>query len=144
MARSSIRGLIAFVLATAVGACQASSWVVLGGKRFDVEVAVTPQEQARGLMFREELPADHGMLFIYERAAPRSFWMKNTLIPLDILFFDGRRRLINWHTAQPCRAEPCPAFAADEPARYVLELNAGMARSLGLAPGAELEMHIEP
>lgn len=144
MARSTIRALTALFLSAAVGACQAGPWVALGGERFDVEIAATPEEQARGLMFREELPAGRGMLFIYDREAPRRFWMKNTLIPLDILYFDGGGRLINWHTAKPCRSDPCPGYAADAPARYVLEINAGRAAELGLEPGDRLEMNLEP
>lgn len=144
MARSSIRGLTGLVLGAVVGACQAGSWVQLGGERFEVEVAATPREQARGLMFREEMPADYGMLFVYDREGPRSFWMKNTLIPLDILYFDGQRRLINWHTAEPCRADPCPGYSSEAPARYVLELNAGTAAELGLERGARLDLNIDP
>lgn len=144
MAGSAIRALIALLLGTAIGACQAGPWVALGGERFDVEIATTPEEQARGLMFRDELPAGRGMLFVYDREAPRGFWMKNTRIPLDILYFDGRGRLINWHTAEPCRADPCPGYSSHAPARYVLEINAGRAVELGLEPGDRLEMHLEP
>lgn len=142
MARQAIQALTALVLAAAVCACQAGPWVALGGERFDVELATTPREMARGLMFRDELPDGHGMLFVYEREGRRSFWMKNTRIPLDILFFDGERRLINWHTAEPCRSDPCPGYPSSAPARYVLELNAGKASALGLAPGDRLELHL--
>ncbi len=142
MARSAIKVLIALALAGTLNACRADPWVSLGGERFTVEIAATPEEQARGLMFRNEMPADHGMLFVYDREGPRSFWMKNTLIPLDILFFDGERRLINWHMAKPCRADPCRGYSADAPARYVLELNAGTAARLDLKPGARLELHL--
>lgn len=143
MARSSIPTLTGFLLVVTVGACQAGPWVRLGGERFDVEIAATPDEQARGLMFRDELPADGGMLFIYDQEAPRSFWMKNTRIPLDILFFDGERRLVNWHTAEPCRADPCRGYSSEGPAQYVLELNAGTAAGLELRPGAKLQMHLQ-
>jgi uncharacterized membrane protein (UPF0127 family) len=143
MARSSVGILTAIALAVAVGACRADPWVSLGGERFQVEVATTPEEQARGLMFRDELPADQGMLFVYDREGPRSFWMKNTLIPLDILFFDGNRRLINWHTANPCHSDPCPGYSGDAPARYVLELNAGTAAELELKSGDRMELHID-
>lgn len=143
MARSAVRILTAIALAAAVGACRADPWVALGGERFQVEIAATPEEQARGLMFRDELPADHGMLFVYDREGPRSFWMKNTRIPLDILFFDANRRLINWHTANPCRFDPCFGYSADAPARYVLELNAGTAAALDLKAGDRMELHID-
>ncbi len=63
--------------------------VELKGKRFSVEIADNEEEQARGLMFRESMADDRGMLFIFEDDQPRAFWMKNTYIPLDILYFDG-------------------------------------------------------
>lgn len=144
MAGSYAAGLTALLTLLLAGACRAEPWVELGGERFRVEVARTPQEQARGLMFRESLPEGHGMLFVYDREGPRSFWMKNTRIPLDILFFDGERRLINWHTARPCRADPCPAYPAAAPARYVLELNAGRAVAMGLERGDRLELGLDP
>lgn len=143
MARPAVLALIAAVLAWPVTGCSAEPAVTLGGERFLVEVARTPQEYALGLMFRRKLPADRGMLFPYDEEGWRSFWMKNTLIPLDILFFDGERRLINWHTAQPCRSDPCPGYASSAPARYVLELNAGRAEDLDLEPGDRLELHLE-
>lgn len=138
------RGILAALMAlVAVTACRAEPWVELGGERFTVEIARTLQEQARGLMFREHLPAGRGMLFVYERAFPQRFWMKNTRIALDIMFFDGQRRLINVHTARPCRADPCPTYPSAAPARYVLELNAGKAEALGIKPGAELTLSPE-
>lgn len=142
MARSNIGRLTGLLLLLA-GACQAGPWVELGGERFRVELARTPAEQARGLMFRERLPEDRGMLFIYDQEGWRSFWMKNTRIPLDILFFDGQRRLINWHSAKPCRSNPCPGYAGNAPAQYVLELNSGKATELGLSPGDRLELHLQ-
>lgn len=138
------RGMLAALMAlVAVTACRAEPWVELGGERFSVEIARTPQEQARGLMFREHLPDDRGMLFVYERPAPQRFWMKNTRIPLDILYFDSKRRLINLHTGQPCRADPCATYPSSGPAQYVLELNAGKAGELGLESGAVLTLSPE-
>ncbi len=111
-------------------------YVVLGGQGFSVEIANTETAQARGLMFRTHMAADHGMLFIYPDAQPRDFWMKNTLIPLDILFFDAHRRLIKVSAdTPPCKRDPCPVYASAAPAQYVLELNAGIAEKLGIRPG---------
>jgi len=143
MARPAVRELILAACLFTGSACSAGPQVELGGERFQVELATEPGEQARGLMFRDELPEGHGMLFVYGREAWRSFWMKNMRIPLDILFFDGQRRLINWHTADPCTADPCPGYPSDAPARYVLELNAGRATELGLEPGDRLRLEIE-
>jgi uncharacterized membrane protein (UPF0127 family) len=110
--------------------------VTLGGHVFIVEVATTPEQQAHGLMDRSSMPADHGMLFVFQQDAPLTFWMKDTLIPLDMLFFDANHRLVAIQTdAQPCKADPCRVYPSDVPARYVLELNAGVAGKLGARKG---------
>ena len=114
-------------------------YVVLGGQGFSVEIASTETARARGLMFRTHMAAGHGMLFIYPDAQPRHFWMKNTLIPLDILFFDAQRRLINVSAdTPPCKRDPCPIYTSTAPAQYVLELHAGMAEKLNVKPGSPL------
>lgn len=119
--------------------------VELKGSRFQVEVADQPEEQIRGLMFRRELPADHGMLFVYPVAQMQSFWMKNCYLPLDIMYFDDQARLINAHYGVPvCRGEPCPLYSSEAPARYVLELGAGVGRALGLKPGDVLTLPRAP
>ncbi|MBU6469096.1 MAG: DUF192 domain-containing protein [Gammaproteobacteria bacterium] len=110
--------------------------VTLAGHRFTVEIANTDAMRERGLMFRTHMAANHGMLFVYSDAQPRYFWMKNTLIPLDIIFFDAHQRLINVSAdTPPCKTEQCPTYTSAAPAQYVLELNAGMAKKLGLKPG---------
>lgn len=110
--------------------------VEVGGERFSVELATTPEAQAHGLMDRTSMSATHGMLFVFPDSVPRTFWMKDTLIPLDILFYDADRRLITIQAdAQPCKADPCSVYASSGPARYVLELNAGTAARLGLRKG---------
>jgi uncharacterized membrane protein (UPF0127 family) len=113
-----------------------SPGVTLGGHHFSVEIAATPAEQAHGLMDRTSMPADHGMLFVFPQAQPLTFWMKDTLIPLDMLFFDEAHRLVTVHAdVPPCEADPCPTYASTAPARYVLELNAGTAAKLDLRKG---------
>ena len=115
--------------------------VELQGERFTVEIADSLEEQVRGLMFVREMPRDRGMLFVYAAPAPQAFWMKNCYIPLDILFFDGNARFVSAHYNVPvCRGDPCPSYASEKPARYVLELNAGVGRALGLAPGDPLKL----
>lgn len=104
--------------------------------RFQVEVMDTEESRASGLMFRESLPKFSGMLFVYETAQPVAFWMKNTLIPLDMLFFDDAGRLQRIATnAQP--HDETPVFGGDA-IRYVLEINGGLAETLGIDPGAEI------
>lgn len=121
--------------ATAPASAQ-SPGVTLRGHRFSVEIAATPQQQAHGLMDRTSMPADHGMLFVFPQAQPLTFWMKDTLIPLDMLFFDEAHRLVTIRAdVPPCKADPCPTYASTAPARYVLELNAGTAAKLGLHKG---------
>ncbi|MDW8478906.1 MAG: DUF192 domain-containing protein [Xanthomonadales bacterium] len=110
--------------------------VELGGEVFVVEIADDDRLRERGLMWRDELPADHGMLFVWEDEAHRTFWMKNTRLALDILHFDGERRLVDLQLAvPPCRVESCPTYTGLRPARYVLELPAGTAARLGLRLG---------
>jgi uncharacterized membrane protein (UPF0127 family) len=91
-------------------------------------------------MERPSLPADQGMLFIFETAQPLSFWMFNTLIPLDIIFADARRRVITIHAAvPPCRPPMrCPSYVSDGLAQFVLEVNAGTAEKAGISVGDEL------
>lgn len=118
------------------GAALPSEHLELAQHRFTVEIANNDAERERGLMFRVHLAADHGMLFVFADSAPRYFWMKNTLIPLDIIFFDTHKRLINVSAnTPPCKADPCPTYGSNAPAKYVLELNAGMAAKLGLKAG---------
>ncbi len=104
--------------------------------RFRVEVADDEAERSRGLMLRESLGRFDGMLFVYDREQPVAFWMKNTLIPLDLLFFDASGRLTHVHE----NAVPgdLTAIPSEGPAQFVLEINGGAARALGLEPGAEL------
>ena len=119
-------------------------YVVLKGERFTVELADTQEKQALGLMFRERLADDHGMLFLFPGEARRSFWMKNTRIPLDIFYFDGNLELVSVaEHAQPCRTQRCPSYPREGPAQYVLELNAGKAAALGVRPGDALELHLD-
>ena len=115
--------------------------VELKGQNFSVELATTPEDQALGLMFRDSMADDHGMLFLFPSAATRSFWMKNTRIPLDIFYFDENLKLVSVsENAKPCRVEQCPAYPSTGPARYVLELNGGKALELGVKPGDELTL----
>jgi uncharacterized membrane protein (UPF0127 family) len=117
--------------------------VELGGKTFAVEIADTTEKQALGLMFRDSMPDDHGMLFIFPNEAPRSFWMKNTRIPLDIMYFDKDLRMVSISAdTPPCKVRRCPSYPSKGPAMYVLELNAGMAKKLGIGEGDTLTLKL--
>jgi len=141
----SIRLMIvvaAFLVCTACVAGQ--PYVELKGERFYVEIADTSEKQALGLMFRDNLPDDHGMLFIFLDEAPRSFWMKNTRIPLDIMYFNSEFELVSVaENTRPCRVQRCPGYPSTGPAKYVLELNAGKSSELGLEPGDKLVLRID-
>jgi len=134
--------LVLFLLASAPAAradCAPDRLDLRDGEtqlRFTVEVADTEETRARGLMFRETLPRFGGMLFVYETTGPVAFWMKNTLIPLDMLFFDEAGVLTRVHPeAVPGDLTPIPGGDA---VRYVLEIGGGSAASLGIVPGAEM------
>jgi uncharacterized membrane protein (UPF0127 family) len=104
--------------------------------RFQVEIADDEAERARGLMERGSLGRFSAMLFVYDQPGPVSFWMRNTLIPLDMLFFDSAGRLQSIHAeAVPLDLTPIPGGDAIQ---YVLEINGGLAGTLGIEPGAEL------
>lgn len=113
--------------------------VELHGHRFSVELATNEPTRERGLMMRTSMDPGHGMLFVFPSTAPRAFWMKNTLIPLDILYFGKDRKLVSMQLdVPPCKADPCPIYPSDAPARYVLELNAGTAVKIGAQVGDSL------
>lgn len=118
--------------------------VLLHGQRFSAELATDDAQRQRGLMMRQSLPPNHGMLFVFPRTDPQAFWMKNTLIPLDMLYFDAARRLVSMQlNVPPCQADPCPVYPSEAPARYVLELSGGTARRIGVQPGDELKIEGE-
>lgn len=104
---------------------------------FRVELADDDAERAQGLMHRESLPQFAGMLFAYEAARPVSFWMRNTLIPLDMLFFDSAGVLVKIHrNAIPL--DETPIFGG-EAIQYILEINGGLAEELGIELGSEIQ-----
>ena len=115
------------------------------GAVYRLELALTPEDQAQGLMFRESLPADTGMLFVFPADEPHHFWMKNTMIPLDMIWMDasGRVLFVSANTP-PCKADPCPTFGPDGPARQVLEIAGGMAAKEKVTAGATLKLQDVP
>ena len=120
---------------------QSDGEVTLAGQTFSVELATTRGQRARGLMFRASMPANHGMLFLFPQPRPMAFWMKNTAMPLDILFFDQQARFISaHHNVPPCHTARCPHYASKQAAAMVLELNGGRSAALGLKPGDQLRI----
>jgi uncharacterized membrane protein (UPF0127 family) len=108
-----------------------------GSHRFTVEVAETPGQMEQGLMFRRTMAPDAGMLFDYKVPTVATMWMRNTLIPLDMLFVDGQGRIINIHQ----RAVPLALdmISAAGPVRAVIELNGGTTERLGIVPGDKVQ-----
>ena len=100
-----------------------------------VEIARTAAERQRGLMNRRTRPAKAGMVFVYPQAVSNGFWMKNTLIPLDIAFYDGRGRILRILTMQPCRRDPCRVYDPGVSYRAALEVNAGSFRRWAVKAG---------
>jgi len=107
--------------------------------RVFVEVPDDSEESMRGLMFRIHLPWNAGMLFPYSNEEPRTFWMKNTLIPLDMIFVDSSSKIVEIkENVPPCEQEECPTYPSVEPAQYVLEVNAGFVQEKGVKVGDRL------
>lgn len=111
------------------------------------ELADTAEERARGLMFRSSLEKNHGMLFAFAEPQYWSFWMKNTRIPLDIIWMDRNKRIVHIERNVPtCTRtdDGCPQYQPNEKAMYVLELAAGSADALGLERGALIRFQLPP
>ena len=115
--------------------------VTAGGARdFNVEVMRDDQQRARGLMYRRSLPANQGMLFDFKQVQPVSFWMKNTYLPLDMIFIDQRGEIVNIaENTEPLSERGVPSA---KPVLGVLEVNAGISRKLGIKAGDQVEYPI--
>ncbi|MDX2216402.1 MAG: DUF192 domain-containing protein [Oculatellaceae cyanobacterium bins.114] len=114
------------------------------GQRIQLEVALTPEQQAMGLMFRRELADDRGMLFSFAFPRPAQFWMRNTLIPLDMVFLlNGEVKAIAAN-ATPCTTPTCPLYESGVPVNQVIELRAGRAADLGLQVGDRITIRSLP
>jgi uncharacterized membrane protein (UPF0127 family) len=106
---------------------------------FRVEVAVTPAEHARGLMYRSHLDTDAGMLFVFEEPAVQRFWMKNTLIPLDMIFIDADLRIAG--VVENAAPETETERMVPARSQYVLEIGGGLSARLGIHAGQAVELH---
>ncbi len=106
----------------------------------DIELAVTPDELAQGLMFRPKLAEDRGMLLVFAEERFPTIWMMNTLVALDLVYLDSTGTVVDVITdAQPCPEEPCPRFTPKKPAKAVLEIPAGTATRHAISGGTKLE-----
>ena len=109
----------------------------LGGKTFTIEIARTDKTREHGLMDRDSMPADHGMIFVFKDEQPRAFWMRNTRIPLDIVFVKSDGEIVSVHSMKPFDLSSTRSAG---PAKYAIELNEGVATAQNLKPGDKLEI----
>ncbi|MBI4144591.1 DUF192 domain-containing protein [Candidatus Woesearchaeota archaeon] len=110
-----------------------------GSAEIEVEIADSDEELQRGLMFRDTLSSDAGMLFVFPDLKQRTFWMKNVRIPLDMIFVDSNNN-VNEVKANlpPCKQEPCLVYPSEYPAQYVVEVNAGFAAAHNIGRGTKM------
>src|SRR5262245_2335056 len=120
---------------TAAPASSATVAIYTGDRklRFNVELALTPEQQNRGLMFRKTLNTDAGMLFVFDRTSMHSFWMKNTLIPLDMLFIGPDKKIVGIVANAEPQTETGRSVGV--PSQYVLEIGGGLSGQLGIRAG---------
>ncbi len=108
---------------------------------FEVEVADTPVKRTIGLMNRTSLQEKSGMLFIFDQEGIQGFWMKNTLIPLDMIFISADKKIVHIEkNAQPCKVLDCQTYSSVKPAKYVVEINGGLADKLGIKEGQMVDL----
>lgn len=141
--------LIIFLLLISAG-CAASGTsadqVCFEQTCFSVETVSTPEQRSLGLMHRKSMDADKGMLFIFQQAQPYTFWMKNTLIPLDIIWLDHARRVVHIEkNVPPCEQDPCADYHPPASALYVLEINAGLTekKNIRLGDTAQFDLSLD-
>ena len=130
---------IAIVLWNLLGSLPQNEILIYFSKqelRIYAEVADSDTEREKGLMERSFLEQDRGMFFIFDVEAPQSFWMKNTKIPLDIIFISGEKKVVDIKEGfQPCRSDICEIYTSRVPAKYALEINAGLSQKHGVLIG---------
>tara|TARA_B100000315_G_scaffold30922_1_gene26178 strand:- start:295 stop:720 length:426 start_codon:yes stop_codon:yes gene_type:complete len=135
-----ILGLVAII--TACNITEGPS-VKIKGRTFSVEVANTEDQRRLGLMHRETLPDNGGMLFVYPSDRQLSVWMKNVMIPLDVLFLNTDGIVIDKATLEPCKNSPCEAFNSTSPGQYFLEINKGKIEELNINVGDKVEINLK-
>ncbi len=115
------------------------------GAAVSVDIADTEAVRQRGLMFRDHLAPNEGMIFVFPEPGYYPFWMKNTLIPLDMLWLDGQARIVSIaRSVPPCKADPCPSYPPTGTATYVIEVVSGFARQHDLKVGDAVKLEGVP
>lgn len=118
-----------------------SAHAIIGDRKFELEVARTQQQQAIGLMYRKSLADNRGMLFTFESPQPVRFWMKNTLIPLDMIFLQDGKVLAIAAAVPSCKTKTCPSYGTQSPVDQVIELRGGLAKEIGLKVGDKVKIN---
>lgn len=118
-----------------------SAKTTIGDQTLYLEVARTPEQMEKGLMFRANLPKNQGMLFVFEQSEPVSFWMQNVVFPLDVVFIkdDVIQKVVS---APACFSDPCPVFESGVPTDQAIELRAGRVAELGLQVGSRIRLEL--
>ncbi len=144
--RSSLlaAGLVALGCVVAAPRVPAASGVIPltlpSGKVFQTELMIEDEDRAMGLMFRPSLPADRALLFVFEGVDFHGIWMKNCRFPIDIVWLDEARKVVQvTPNVPPCKADPCPSYQPMRKAAYVVEMNAGAAKREKVALGSTVE-----
>jgi|SRR3989338_1876450 len=106
----------------------------------NAQVADDNDKRARGLMLVESLDENAGMLFVFEQEDFQTFWMKNTLIPLDMIFIDEELKIVDIKNAIPCTNDPCQLYKSEAPAKYVLEVNGNFTKKNNIMPGNKVKI----
>jgi uncharacterized membrane protein (UPF0127 family) len=146
--------LIGFLMTVACGAAPPSTpkpaatppptgprVILPSGAVYRLELAHTPEQQAQGLMYRESLPEKTGMLFLFDDKGVHRFWMKNTMIPLDMVWMDAEGKVLFVSAdTPPCKADPCPSYGPESPAAMVLEIAGGKAVKEKIGVGSVLQV----
>ena len=115
---------------------QTSARVCFEQKCFQAEIANDEAVRQKGLMDRTSLEQDKGMLFVFDKEDKHSFWMKNTKIPLDVIWMDKEGKIVDIQTLTPCASDSCPSFVPESNAQFVLEINAGLSKESNLKIGS--------
>jgi len=128
------RSLLLLLLLSCANTTTTNTIIFDNGASFEVELAQTPEQHAQGLMNRDKMDENKGMLFIFDAEETHTFWMKNTKIPLDIIFMNENRTVVEIYEAEPCASDSCPIYSAN--AQYVLEINGGLAKTKSITKGS--------
>ena len=115
----------------------ATAKVQIGSKTFTLEIADSGKTRTYGLMRRDSMPSDHGMIFVFDHEAPLAFWMENTRIPLDIVYLDARGNVVS---VKQMKAYDRTSVPSDGPSQYAIELNQGAAASAGIKKGMTVKL----